>query len=81
MSTGVKRIRRQTRVSSKHQVTIPLDPLLRAGLRTGDRLDVIVVRPGEVRLIRRDDPVERFAGTLTDVYEPGRLDKLRDEWR
>jgi bifunctional DNA-binding transcriptional regulator/antitoxin component of YhaV-PrlF toxin-antitoxin module len=81
MTTVVKRIRRQTRVSSKHQVTIPLDPLQRAGLRTGDRLDVIVDRPGEVRLVRREDPVERFAGTLTDVYEPGRLEQLREEWR
>jgi len=62
-------------------VTIPLDPLRRAGLHTGDRLDVIVDRPGEVRLVRRDDPVERFAGVLTGVYKPGRLEQLRNEWR
>ena len=62
-------------------MTIPVDPLQRAGLRVGDRLDVIVARPGEVRLVRREDPIDHFAGTLTEVYEPGRLDELRAEWR
>jgi bifunctional DNA-binding transcriptional regulator/antitoxin component of YhaV-PrlF toxin-antitoxin module len=81
MAAEVKRRRRQTRISAKHQVTIPLDPLQRAELQVGDRLDVIVERAGEVRLVRREDPIEHFAGALTDVYEPDRLDELRAEWR
>jgi hypothetical protein len=27
------------------------------------------------------DPVERYVGALTGIYEPGELDRLRDEWR
>ena len=37
--------------------------------------------PGEVVLIRDEDPLDRFAGSLTPgAYEPGELDALRDEW-
>ena len=75
-----KRQRGYTRVSGKHQVTIPLDALERAGIRTGDRLRAEVRGPGEVVLIRDDDPVARFAGALTDVCPAGDLDALRREW-
>jgi len=82
MRLTVKRRRRgQTTVSSKHQVTLPVDVLARAGLATGDRLDVEVRAPGELVLRRVDDVLERFAGALTGVYRPGELGDLRDEWR
>lgn len=74
------RRRGQTRVSPKHQVTIPMDALARAGLRPGDRLRVEVRNPGEVTLVRADDPVATFAGALTHVYPAGYLDELRREW-
>jgi len=67
-------------VSAKHQVTIPLDALARAGLRAGDRLRAEVRGPGEVVLVREDDPIERYAGSLTGVYPDGYLDELRREW-
>jgi bifunctional DNA-binding transcriptional regulator/antitoxin component of YhaV-PrlF toxin-antitoxin module len=76
-----KRRRGYTRVSAKHQVTIPIDALALAGLRAGDRLRVEVRGPGEVVLVREDDPLTRFAGALTDVYPAGELDELRREWR
>ena len=75
-----KRRRGQTTVSSKHQVTLPVDALARAGLATGDRLAVEVRAPGELVLRRVDNALERFAGALTGVYQRGELDHLRDEW-
>jgi AbrB family looped-hinge helix DNA binding protein len=82
MRTAVKKRRRgQTTVSSKNQVTLPVDALARAGLATGDRLDVEVRGPGELVLRRVDDALDRFAGALTGAYLPGELDDLRDEWR
>jgi bifunctional DNA-binding transcriptional regulator/antitoxin component of YhaV-PrlF toxin-antitoxin module len=68
-------------VSAKHQVTLPVATLRDAGIRTGDTLRAEVRGPGEVVLIRDEDPLDRFAGSLTGVYEPGELDALRDEWR
>ncbi len=75
-----KRRRGYTRVSGKHQVTIPQEALDEAGIHTGDRLRAEVRGPGEVALIRDDDPVARFAGALTDLYIVGELDELRREW-
>lgn len=81
MAEEVKRSRRGTTVSSKHQVTIPKRAMEAAGLRTGDRLRAEARGRGRVMLVREDDPVARHAGRLTGVYRSGELDELRDEWR
>jgi len=82
MTREVKHRRRgRTTVSSKHQVTLPVDALARAGLATGDQLAVEVVGPGQLILRRVADPVKGYSGVLTGIYEPGELDRLRDEWR
>jgi bifunctional DNA-binding transcriptional regulator/antitoxin component of YhaV-PrlF toxin-antitoxin module len=82
MEPRVKEQRRRgyTRVSAKHQVTLPVDALHGAGLRTGDRLRAEVRGPGEVLLVRDEDPVAQFGGSLTGVYPAGDLDELRREW-
>ena len=83
MSTRVKNPRRRgyTRVSAKNQVTIPQDALVRAGLKVGDRLRARAGKPGELILVREEDPVDRFAGALTGAFAPDQLDELRREWR
>lgn len=81
MPPRVKRQRGYTRVSSKHQVTLPAEAMVRAGLRAGDRLRVTTHRAGEVRLVREADPIDEHAGALTGVYPAGYLDELRKEWR
>ena len=75
-----KRRRGYTRVSPKHQVTLPTEAMAEAGLRVGDTLRVTVGEPGRVTLVRESDPIDEYAGRLTGVYEPGYLDGLRDEW-
>jgi bifunctional DNA-binding transcriptional regulator/antitoxin component of YhaV-PrlF toxin-antitoxin module len=81
MTGRVKHRRRgYTRVSAKHQVTLPVEALQRAGIRTGDTLRAEVRGPGEVLLVRDTDPVAEYAGALTGVYPPGELDELRREW-
>lgn len=82
MSGEVKERRRRgrTRISAKHQVTIPVDALTRAGLRVGDRLRADVSGPGQITLVREEDPLDRFAGALTGAYPDGYLDNLRREW-
>jgi bifunctional DNA-binding transcriptional regulator/antitoxin component of YhaV-PrlF toxin-antitoxin module len=82
MAGKVKHNRRRgrTRISVKHQVTLPVDALAGAGLKIGDRLRADVNGPGQITLVREDDPLEQFAGALTGVYPEGYLDDLRREW-
>jgi AbrB family looped-hinge helix DNA binding protein len=83
----VRRRRGFTRLSGKRQITLPLRVVERMGLTPGDQLrvdtdgDHIVLSREESLAERRRRAIERVAGTLPDVYEPGYLDRLRDEWR
>lgn len=72
--------RNRTRISSKNQVTLPLDALAAAGLGSGDTLRVAAEGHGRLVLTRVPDVVTTFAGRLSGVYGPGYLDALRDEW-
>jgi bifunctional DNA-binding transcriptional regulator/antitoxin component of YhaV-PrlF toxin-antitoxin module len=72
--------RRNTRISAKHQVTIPAGAFEVAGLAVGDRLEAKPVGVGKVLLERVDSSVARYAGALTGVWDKGELESLRDEW-
>jgi bifunctional DNA-binding transcriptional regulator/antitoxin component of YhaV-PrlF toxin-antitoxin module len=80
---GVKNSRRRgaTRISAKHQITIPTSALKAAGLEVGERVVAHAEGPGRVVLEREDDVVAEFAGALSGVYRSDELDELRDEWR
>lgn len=69
-----------TRLSTKNQVTVPVQALREAGLQPGDELRVTADGPGRLVLEREDDPMERAFGSLHGVYPPGYLEKLRAEW-
>jgi AbrB family looped-hinge helix DNA binding protein len=85
--TKLKRRRGFTRLSSKGQVTIPLTALAQARLKPGDELkvdvdgDKIVLTPTQSLGERRRVALRAAAGSLPGVWEPGDLDRLRDEWR
>ena len=76
-----KRPRRRgfTRLSSKHQVTIPVAVLAEAGVRPGEEFRVVAAGPGRIALERVENPLERFKGALTGVFPPGFLEELRAE--
>ena len=62
MTEEKKRRRGVTRVSRKHQITVPVDALRAAGLGVGDRLKVLVAEGGRIVLEREVDPVRSMQG-------------------
>jgi bifunctional DNA-binding transcriptional regulator/antitoxin component of YhaV-PrlF toxin-antitoxin module len=78
----MSKVKGQTKVSSKHQVTIPVDALRDARLQSGDVLRVEADGAGRVVLTRLDELLDRYSGCIAGG---GRLreavDGLRDEWR
>ena len=68
------------RVSSKNQVTLPVEAMRAAGLRAGEEVTVRPIGDGELIIAARGSRVRRHAGIASGVYSEGELDDLRDEW-
>ncbi|HEU5142933.1 MAG TPA: AbrB/MazE/SpoVT family DNA-binding domain-containing protein [Solirubrobacterales bacterium] len=82
MPKKVKKTRDHTRVSSKHQVTIPVGAFRAAGLEAGDTLRVEADGAGRVVLTRVEELIERYSGVLdTGGALRERVEGLREEWR
>lgn len=77
-----EKVRSQSsRISSKHQITIPAAAFRAAGLRPGDVLYVDTAATGQIVLTRVDELVDRYCGALDTGGELRRfVDQLRDEW-
>lgn len=71
------------RISTKHQVTVPVTVLEEAGLRAGDRVVIEALDEGEVRIRRGAFTFESAFGALTGAYPPDYLEQLdaQDEQR
>ena len=71
-----------SKVSSKHQVTLPVRVLKDAGLAPGDEVVIRAVGRGRIEVERAEDVIDRYAGSLpSGTYPHGYLGRLRGEWR
>jgi AbrB family looped-hinge helix DNA binding protein len=68
------------KVSSKNQVTLPVEAMRVVGLHAGDEITVRPTRGGEIVIAARGSRVRSHAGIVTGIYKPDELDRLRDEW-
>lgn len=74
--------RNRTKVSSKHQVTIPAGAFRTAGLEAGDTLRVEADGAGRIVMTRIDELLDRYSGCLdTGGALRERVEGLRGEWR
>jgi len=75
------KVKAMPRISSKHQVTLPVETLEAAGLRAGD--EVLIEAEGEDRIVvhRASPDLASALGVFDGLYEPGYLEKLRSEER
>lgn len=74
--------RGQTKISSKHQVTIPAGAFRTAGLEPGDTLRVEADGAGRIVMTRIDELLDRYSGCIDsggDLRE--QVEGLRGEWR
>ena len=64
------------RISSKHQVTLPVEMLELTGLQAGDEVTFEARGPGRI-VVRRTPPrPERALGIFDGLYERGHLERL-----
>jgi bifunctional DNA-binding transcriptional regulator/antitoxin component of YhaV-PrlF toxin-antitoxin module len=69
------------RISSKHQVTLPVESLAATGLKAGDDVTIEADGPDTIVVRRTPRDVDRALGIFDGLYEPGYLDRLRSEER
>jgi bifunctional DNA-binding transcriptional regulator/antitoxin component of YhaV-PrlF toxin-antitoxin module len=79
--SGARRSAGRSRVSGKHQITIPIGAFSEAGLREGDVVQVQAQGRGRVLIARMDDILDEYAGCLSTGGQLGRTVRgLRQEW-
>ncbi|HEY6399669.1 MAG TPA: AbrB/MazE/SpoVT family DNA-binding domain-containing protein [Solirubrobacteraceae bacterium] len=69
------------KISSKHQVTLPVDSLASAGLKAGDEVTIEADGPDTIVVRRVRANVDQALGVFDGLFEPGYLEKLRREER
>jgi len=70
-----------SRISSKHQVTLPVESLEAAGLKPGD--EVVIEAEGADRIVvhRAAPDLQAALGVFDGLYPSGYLERLRSEER
>jgi bifunctional DNA-binding transcriptional regulator/antitoxin component of YhaV-PrlF toxin-antitoxin module len=69
------------RISRKNQVTLPVESLAAAGLTAGDEVTIEADGPNTIVVRRAPKDLAAGLGVFDGLYEPGYLDRLREDWR
>jgi len=65
------------KISSKNQVTLPVESLARAGLKPGDEVTIEAENSETIVVRRAHRSVDDALGVFDGLFEPGYLKKLR----
>jgi bifunctional DNA-binding transcriptional regulator/antitoxin component of YhaV-PrlF toxin-antitoxin module len=66
------------KISSKNQVTLPVEALAAAGLKAGDEVMIAADGPDAI-VVRRKPRFEEGFGVFHGLYPPGHLRQMREE--
>jgi bifunctional DNA-binding transcriptional regulator/antitoxin component of YhaV-PrlF toxin-antitoxin module len=69
------------RISSKHQVTLPVETLERTGLSAGDEVTIAADGPDRIVVSRKPPQPSKAIGVFDGLYEPDYLERLRSQER
>jgi bifunctional DNA-binding transcriptional regulator/antitoxin component of YhaV-PrlF toxin-antitoxin module len=69
------------RISSKHQVTLPVESLRATGLKPGDQVRIEPEGSDRIVVYRAEPDLGQALGVFDGLYELGYLDHLRSEER
>ncbi len=71
-----------SRISSKNQLTVPVDILRKAGLAEGDDVRFKYLEDGSISVVKaaNSNEIMQFAGALTGLYDGFDLNEERNSW-
>ena len=71
-----------SRISSKNQLTVPVDILRKAGLSEGDDVRFMYLEDGSISVVKaaNSNEIMQFAGALTGLYDGFDLNEERTSW-
>lgn len=71
-----------SRLSSKNQLTVPVDIVRAVGLEAGDEVEFAVNNAGfiEITKVGTNSRLLELAGTFSDIFEGFDLQAERDSW-
>ena len=70
-----------TRLSSKNQVTLPVEIIRKAGFKVGDTLNCAVNKEGKIELSPPENPIMSLIGAGKGIFDDFDLEKERaDAW-
>lgn len=58
-----------TRLSSKNQVTLPVDIIRKAGFKVGDTLNCVVNKEGKIELSPPENPIMSLFGAGNGIFD------------
>lgn len=70
-------VKAMSRISSKHQITLPVESLERAGLRPGDEVAIHAEGPDRIVVTRTSADPAQALGVFDGLYGPDYLERLR----
>lgn len=65
-------------LTSKGQITLPIDLRKKLGLCTGDKVEFIIEDEQSVRMVPKNTPVAQLRGMLPRPSEPVSLKKMKE---